>query len=55
MSIILVAWELPENSYFPSVVLNLLEAAKYALLWATKDVERIKESKIFWILMEMNI
>ena len=51
----LVAWELPEDSQFPSVVPDLPEAVKYALLWVTKDAQCIKDSKIFWILMEMNI
>jgi len=55
MSIVLVAWELPEDSQFPSVTLDLPEVAKYALLQATKDAQHIKDSDIFWILMEMNI
>ena len=53
--IVLVAWELPEDSQFPLVAPDLPEAAKYASLWETKDAQRIKDSKIFWILMEMNI
>jgi len=36
--IVLVAWELPEDSQFPSVALNLLEVVKYTFLWVTKDV-----------------
>lgn len=55
LSIVLVAWELPEDSQFPLVAPNLLEAAKYNLLWATKEAQCIKDSKIFWILMDMNI
>ena len=51
----LVSWELPEDNQFPSVVPELPEAAKYALLWVTKDMQRVRDSKIFWILMEMNI
>lgn len=38
LSIVLVAWELPEDSQFPSVMLNLPEAVKYDSLWETKDV-----------------
>ena len=52
---VLVAWELPKDSQFPSVSQDLPDPAKYALLWVTRDVQQIKESKIFWILMEMNI
>ncbi len=37
LSIVLVAWELLKDNQFPSVALDLLEAAKYASLWATKD------------------
>lgn len=51
----LVAWELPEDSQFPSVTPDLLEVLKYTSLWVTKDVQHIKDSKIFWILMETNI
>ena len=51
----LVAWELPEDSKFPSVAPDLPKAVKYTSLWATKDAQQIKDSKIFWILMEMNI
>ena len=55
LSIVLVAWELPEDNQFPSITLDLPEAAKYASLWATKDANRICDSKIFWVFMEMNI
>ena len=55
LSIVLVAWELPEDKQFPSIVLDLPESVKYALLWVTQDSERIEDIKIFWILMEMNI
>ena len=53
--IVLVAWELPEDSQVPSVTPDLPEATKDASLWATKHAQHIKENKIFWILMEMNI
>lgn len=39
LSVVLVAWELPEDSQFPSVARDLPEAVKYASLWATKDVQ----------------
>jgi len=55
LSIILVAWELPEDSQFPPIVSDLLEVAKFASLRAIEDAERIKDSKIFWLLMEENI
>ena len=51
----MVTWEQREDSQFPSIMLDLLEVAKYASLWVTKDAQRIKDNKIFWILMEMNI
>lgn len=50
-----LCWELPEDSQFPSVALDLPEAMKYASLWVTKDAQHIKHSKIFYILMEMNM
>jgi len=55
LSIVLVAWELQEDSQFSSVVPNLPEATNYASLWATKDAQQVKDSKIFWSLMEMKI
>lgn len=51
----LVAWELPEEKQFPLIMSNLPKATKFASLWATKDVERVKESKIFLVLMEASI
>lgn len=39
LSILLVEWELPEDNLFPSVELDLLEAAKYTSLWETKDAQ----------------
>lgn len=36
-------------------MLDLPDAVKYALLWVTKEAEPVRDSKIFWILMEMNI
>lgn len=51
----LVAWELPEDSQFPSIVPDLPKATKYASLWVTKDPQQIKGNNIFWILMEMNV
>jgi len=35
--IVMVAWEVPEDSEFYSIVQNLLEAVKYNSFWATKD------------------
>lgn len=34
---------------------DLLEAMKFASLWAMKDLERISESKFLWILIEMDL
>lgn len=28
---------------------------KYASLWPIKDVKQIHDTKIFWVLMDMNI
>lgn len=44
-----------EDSQFPTIAQDLPEAGKYASLWATRDAQRIRERKIFWVLMEMNI
>jgi len=55
LSIMLIAWEVLEEIQLPSVVPDLPEAEKYASLWETKDTECIRDNKIFWILMEMNM
>lgn len=55
LSIVLVAWELPEDNQFPLVVLDLPEVAKFASLWVTKGVARVKDARIFWVLMEASI
>lgn len=36
------------------IMQDLPKAAKYASLWTARDAQRIRESKIFWVLMEMN-
>ena len=51
----LIAGELLEDSQFPIIDRDLLEAAKYAPLWATKDAKRIHVIKVFWVLMEVSI
>jgi len=51
---VLVAKELLEDSQFPTVVRDLPEATKYALMWDTKDMCKIRDSKILWVFMEMN-
>lgn len=50
-----MAWDLLEDSVFPSVMLEIPEAVKYGSLWVTKDAQWIKERKIFWIFVYMNI
>jgi len=50
-----VALELPEDNQFPSVVPDFPEAVKYTSLWETNNSQQIKDNKIFWILMEMNV
>jgi len=35
--------------------LEWTEAARYASLWATWDTERIRNIKIFWVLMDMTV
>lgn len=53
--IVLVVWELSEDIQFPPIETNLPEAAKLASLWVTKDVVRVRESNVFWVLMEASI
>lgn len=55
LSILLVTCRFPEDSQFLPLEEDLPEAAKFASLWSTKDLERIKESKILLILMEMDL
>jgi len=30
-------------------------SSKFASLWATKDADRVKKRKVFWVLMEVSI
>lgn len=53
--ILLVAWRFLEDSQFPLQNETLPEATKFASLWQKKDAERIIESKVFWVFMEMDI
>ena len=46
---------MPEDSQFPPIERDLPETTKYASLWATKDVHRTRDSKIFWVFMELKI
>ena len=55
LSIFLLTGELLKDSQFPSIEHDLPEAAKYASLWATKDMKWIHKRKIFWVLMEESI
>lgn len=55
MSIVLTTRELLEDSQFPIIDKDLLEAMKYASLWAAKDANRIRDGKIFLVFMEMNL
>ena len=55
LSIVVVAGELPKDSQFPTIDRDMPEAVKYAFLWATKDANRICESKVLWVFMEMNL
>jgi len=50
LSIPLVVGEMPEENQFPRIAQDLPEAAKYALLWATKDATKISE-----VLMEVSV
>lgn len=47
LPIVLVAWELLEDNQFPLVAPDLLEVAKFTLLWAMKDPQRVKDNKVF--------
>jgi len=51
----LVVGELLKDSQFPTVEGDLPEAARYTSLWATKDVMRIREIKVFWVFIEASI
>lgn len=55
LCIVTVACELPKDSQFLSITLDLPKATKYTLLWVTKDPQWIKDNKIFLTLMEMNV
>lgn len=55
LSIVLVVGESLEDNQFPTIARDLPEATKYASLWATKDANQIRDSKIFWVFMEKNI
>jgi len=51
----LVAWKLWEDSQFPLLEEGLLEVVQFASLRYTKDARWITETKIFWILVEMDL
>ena len=51
----LIVGKLLEDSQFPTIDKYLLEAANYALLWATKDAKRLRDSQNLWVFMEMKI
>lgn len=51
----MVARRLREDSHFPPQDEELREVAKFALLWATKDLDRVREANVFWILVEMDL
>jgi len=55
LSIMLLAWELLEDSQFPPLEKGLSKATQFASLWATNDVARVTETKILWVLMEATI
>ena len=55
LSIVLVAWELLEDKQFHLIETDLREVAMFAYLWATKDTLRVRETKVFWVLMEASI
>ena len=51
LSIMLVAWELPEDIQFLRIAQEFLEATKYASLWETRDAQRIRDNRIFWVVI----
>lgn len=55
VSILLITRELPKDSQFPNIDRDLLEVAKYASLWATKDTKWIRDIKNVWVLMKVSI
>ena len=44
-----------EDSQCPPHKEDLPDAARFTSLWSTKNPASIKESKIFWILLEMDL
>lgn len=55
LPIVLVDGELLEDSQFPMIARDIPDVAKYASLWATKNANRTRDNKIFWVFMQMNI
>jgi len=55
LSILLIVRELLEDNQFANLDGELPEAVKYASLWPTKDSKCICDTKIFQLLMDMNI
>ena len=50
----LVVGDLLEDSQFPAIERDILEDVKYAFLWAIRDANRMCDSEILWVFMEMN-
>lgn len=46
---------MPKDSQFTPQDLDLPEVGKFALLWATKDAAWVNETKMFWVLVEMDL
>lgn len=52
LSILLVTGDLLKDSKFPTIGKDLPKAARFTLLWATKDAKRVSRIKGVWTVME---
>jgi len=48
-------WSLLEDSQFPPKADDLPEVVKFASLWATNDPVRVMETRMLWVLVEMDL
>ena len=54
-SIVIISWDLPEDTLFPPMDKDLSETAQFTSLYETKDAMCITKTKFFWVLMEARI
>ena len=53
--IVLVTWDTLEESVLPELPPGMCEGAWYAHLWDSRDVQRVEDNKVFWVLFQRSV